>query len=373
MPTEEDMFKALEGGKVQLPPLTMRLVQREPKPRLLANDSYRPDALVEATRGRQRWKFLAELKGTSTAQAFEDALNAIQPAAAKSRLHPMVVLPYLSPENLSRLENAGISGLDLCGNGIVTVPDELFVMRTGQPNRFPRSEPIRNVYRGDSSYVGRAFLAKPIYQAVGEIVSTIQNKGGSVSFATVSKVLKTLEADLIVERSEGQIKLIQPEKLLEQLAENYRPPKAIERFVGKIAVEERELPRRLTDAAIRFGAELLITGSASAARYSVLAREPVVAAYCDAPPKELLTASGLSFEETNRFPNVDLTYTHDKLPFFEPAPQDGVKYASAVQVYLELMSGDKRQRESAEQVREYLKRTIRDYIISWVKETAQPK
>jgi len=263
--------------------------------------------------------------------------------------------------------------LDLCGNGIIVVKGALLVVRTGQPNRFPRSEPIRNVYRGDSSYVGRAFLAKPIYQTVGEIVTTIQDKGGSVSFATVSKVLKTLAADLIVERSEDQIKLIQPEKLLGQLAENYRPPKVIERFVGKIDVEDREIPTILTDAAKRIGSELLITGAASAARYSVLAREPVVAAYCDAPPKEVLTASGIRFEETDRFPNVDLTYTTDKLPFFEPAPQDGVKYASAVQVYLELMAGDKRQRESAEQVGEYLTEKIGKYILSWVKEPSRIK
>jgi hypothetical protein len=182
-------------------------------------------------------------------------------------------------------------------------------------------------------------------------------------------VLKTLDADLIVERRKDQIKLIQPEKLLEQLAKNYRPPKVIERFIGKINAEERDVPRILTDGATKIGAELLITGSASASRYSVLAREPVVGAYCDAPPKEVLRESGIRFEETDRFPNIELIYTDDKLPFFEPAPQDGVKYASALQVYLELMSGDKRQRESAEQVREYLKRMIGTLLMDSTRES----
>ena len=99
-------------------------------------------------------------------------------------------------------------------------------------------------------------------------------------------MLKTLEADLIVQRREDQIKLIQPEKLLEQLAENYRPPKVIERFVGKMDAMNGKFQRYWPKRQTEFGAELLITGSASAARYSVLAREPVVAAYCDAPPKE---------------------------------------------------------------------------------------
>ena len=85
-----------------------------------------------------------------------------------------------------------------------------------------------------------------------------------------------------------------------------------------------------------------------------------MSAYCDAPPKELLFATGVQFEETDRFPNIDIIYTDDKLPFFEPVLQDGVKYASALQVYLELMSGDKRQKESAEQVRKVL--------MDWAKE-----
>jgi hypothetical protein len=367
--TEKDILKALRDGKIQLPPLAVRLVEAEPT-KAANRDSRPPDAQIEVLWDRRRWKFLVECKSDSSPKTFQSAVTAAQAFTTTSNRNPLIILPYLSSEAIARLDELGVSGLDLCGNGIVTVSGELLVVRSGQPNRFPRSEPIRNVYRGDSSYVGRAFLGKPIYQAVGEIVSTVQNKGGSISFATVSKVLKTLEADLIVERSKDKIELIQPEKLLEQLAANYRPPKVIERFVGKIDAVEREIPNLLADAAKRIGSELLITGSASAARYSVLAREPMVAAYCDASPTEILNASGIRFEETDRFPNIDLTYTNDRLPFFEPAPQDGVQYASAVQVYLELTAGDKRQRESAEQVRDYLKRTIRDFIMIWAKDTA---
>jgi hypothetical protein len=361
MITEEKIFQALADGKVGLPPLAVSLIERKPEPRVLARDPYRPDALVGVSWGRRRWRFLAELKANATPQAFEAALAAVQPAATKTQLNPMVVVPYLSSENLTRLEEAGVSGVDLCGNGFVTVPGEVLVVRTGQPNRFPRSEPIRNVYRGDSSLVGRAFLAKPIYRAVGEIVTTIQERGGSVSFATVSKVLKTLQADLIVGRTSDQITLLQAGKLLDQLATNYRPPKVVERWVGKVTVGERELPKALADAARRVGSRLLLTGAASAPRYSVLGREPVVAVYCMAAPRDVLSAMGTKFEETDRFPNVDLTCTTDGPPYFESVSQDGVEYASPVQAYLELMSGDKRQRETAEQVREYVLTRVGKY------------
>ncbi len=359
--TEKDILRALQAGKIQISPLVIRTTRDDTKQ--LAGSPPARGLRLEVSWDQRRWKFVAAIKASSSPKAFAEALAAARLSATEKR-NPMIILPYLSPEAIAGLEQTGVSGLDLCGNGIILVKGELLVVQSGQPNRYPRSEPIRNVYRGDSSYVGRAFLTKPIYQAVGQIVSTIQDKGGSISFATVSKVLKTLEADLIIERSKNQIKLIQPEKLLEALAENYRPPKIVERFVGKLAAAERDLPKILSEAAKRIGAEIVITGSASAARYSVVAREPVIAAYCDAPPEKLLIASALPFEKTDRFPNIDLIYTDNKLPFFEPAPQNGVNYASALQVYLELMSGDKRQKETAEQVKEYLTRGIRGYIES---------
>ncbi|HMO27388.1 MAG TPA: hypothetical protein PKB10_14080, partial [Tepidisphaeraceae bacterium] len=146
--TEEEIYQALVSGNIRLPPLVIRLTEWQPRIPALSASAYRPDAVVEVSQDRRRWKFLVELKAVSTPKMFDSAIAAVQPAAQKAKLSPMVVMPYLSPDNLARLESAGISGLDLCGNGIVMVGDELLVMRTGQPNRYPRSEPIRNVYRG---------------------------------------------------------------------------------------------------------------------------------------------------------------------------------------------------------------------------------
>jgi hypothetical protein len=149
--------------------------------------------------------------------------------------------------------------------------------------------------------------------------------------------------------------------LLDHLAANYRPPKIVERYVGKVEIAEGELSKRLAEGALRIGSRLQITGAASAANYSVLAREPVVAAYCSASPREVLSTLRVKFEETDRFPNVDLISTEDGPTYFEPVEKAGVQYASPVQAYLELMSGDKRQRETAEQVREFIVSRVRDY------------
>ena len=61
------------------------------------------------------------------------------------------------------------------------------------------------MYRGDSSLVARAFLARPVYRAVGDIATVIRELSGNVTLSTVSKVVKVLESDLIVGRNQGSI------------------------------------------------------------------------------------------------------------------------------------------------------------------------
>jgi hypothetical protein len=134
-----------------------------------------------------------------------------------------------------------------------------------------------------------------------------------------------------------------------------------ERYVGKVALPERDLPVALAEASRRIGVRCVQTGAASAPRFAVLAREPVVAVYCEASLTKMLAALGVPFEETDRFPNVDLVTTYDGRPYFDSAVEDGVTYASPVQSYLELMAGDKRQRESAAQVRDRITRRVTQY------------
>lgn len=345
MVTEENIRDALANGQLQLPPLSFQLLSQAPS---------RIDALLAASWQDRSWKFAAELKRLATPKILRDAMATIKVATDVNRLYPMIVVPYLSPENIALLEQSGVSGADLCGNGIVVVPGELLVVRTGNPNRFPQSAPIRNVYAGDSSLVARAFLAKPTYATVGAIQKTIADLGGRITLSTVSKVLKTLEHDLIVSREKGAIRLLQGDKLLDQLAANYRPPQVRDRFVGRVDLTERELQLALASAARKNDAKFVIAGAASGNQYAVLAREPVVSAYCSKPPEELLASLSNSAQRTDRFPNLELTQTADARVYFDPTNRDEVPYASPVQAYLELASGDKRQRETAEQVRRFL-------------------
>jgi hypothetical protein len=66
----------------------------------------------------------------------------------------------------------------------------------------------------------------------------------------------------------------------------------------------------------------------------------------------------LSGNQSDRFPNLELIETEDETVYFDARQKDNFWWASPVQVYLELMTGDKRDQETAEQVRSFLLRDL---------------
>ena len=72
----------------------------------------------------------------------------------------------------------------------------------------------------------------------------------------------------------------------------------------------------------------------------------------------LLEAWGDRVQETSRFIDFELQETDDPTVFFGLRVKQGLPYASPVQVFLECSSGDKRERETAGQVREAILREL---------------
>jgi hypothetical protein len=261
-------------------------------------------------------------------------------------------VPYLPDARLAELEAAGVSGIDLCGNGVVVVPGELLVYRTGRPNRFRSEAEIKNVFRGNSSLVARAFLLVPEYASVQEARREVERRGGNVVLATVSKVCKSLESLLVIERQREkgtaarQLRLLQPDKLLDLLASNYVAPVVTDTLRGKTKLSPEDFRKALA-ATEKEGGKVVQTGFGSVGAYAVMAREPMQSFYCS-DRNAVVRSLGNAFEPTDRFANVTLSETRDDAVYFDRRPD---LVASPVQVYLELMAGDKRSKETAEQVR----------------------
>lgn len=353
MPTENEMIELLRNDGILILPLSLRLIQEN-----TANRNRIYDAAVEIAWMDKKARFVVELKSKSTPLIFRNALNYLKSTPLPEHYLPMLIMPYLSEQKLNELEQLGVSGIDLCGNYLIIVPGEFAAFRSGARNRFPSSAPIKNIYRKNSSMVGRVFLAKPRFSSVQGVCSEINRRNllvtanikKPISLSTVSKSLKTLEDDLIIGRKHG-IDLLQPEKLLTKLAEAYFPPKARAITRIKLPYSKNEIISLLLKQSRKMKIPIAATGTSSFNLYAVMGRGDLLSVYCTDLGSLLENLPG---SQMDRFPNLELIETNDERVFFNPFVSEGFPWASPVQVYLELMDGDKRDQETATQIKSFI-------------------
>lgn len=357
-PTEKEMIEQLRRGRISLFPLTFRL--KETKLQERGMDRF--DALIEASWDKIKAKFAVECKTTSTPRAFQEALNYLKSTPLTGDYHPLLFLPFLNQSQLEELQRIKISGIDLCGNGVVFAPNKFAVFRSGATNRFSSSSPIKNIYRMNSSMVGRVFLVCGRFDSVQEICSQINKRNMLVnlwgkkpmSLSTVSKSLKTLGEDLIVERG-NTIRILQADKLLESLSENYEPPRITQRLRLRIPLEKTAIQDLLMGIAEELRLPFTATGTASVDQYALMQRGDLLSIYC--PGLDQLIEQ-LPESESDQFPNLELIETEDERVYFDVREVGGFRWSSPIQVYLELMSGDKRDKETADQVKSLILASI---------------
>ena len=330
----------IRTGRLTVPPLEIRIPASPP--------NKRGDVLIDVIwRGRSH-RFVAELRRDTKPQTLKMAIERIRHSAGMERqARPMIIAPYFSQEKLDQLLAVGISAIDFSGNAAVEAPGGFLFYKTGNPNKYPDSSPIRSAYRGNGSLVARVMLMQRQFQAVGDILASIRAGGGTLTMGMVSKVLHRLEADLAIERpNRNAVRVIQPERLLEGLLDAYQPPKTQDLWLGKVTIPAAELLGRLRGIAAEGG--LVRTGEASAVEYAAWAGEPITSYYCRTIPTVLLAQLGAQATETRAFANLRLIQTQDQLVYFDTRPN---LTASPIQAWLEMASGDERQKEVAEQIR----------------------
>ena len=355
---KEEIIKRLKNENIQLPSL-----QLVPFSIAGMKPAMACDAVIKVKWDKAEERFVAEAKSLSTPKSIMDAIASVKALSIALKLNPLVAVPYLSGEAMSSLEREGVSGIDLCGNALIIVPGKFYYSRTGNKNQFPSTAPIKNIYSKNSSLVGRLFLVRPNFNRVGEILDEINRrtlpafKDNGLSLPTVSKCLKSMEQDLIAGRDDLGIRLLQPDKLLAKLAGNYAPPKVSETINWEIP-DPGKVMKVLADIFKR-GATAVVTGSSSATRYSVMQGSETISIY-SADPGALL--DGIPGRRNDRFPSLSFIRTADVPVYFDcRTGNDDIRWASPVQSYCELMTGDKRDQETAIQVREYILTAIKEY------------
>ena len=354
MVSREEFLKKLKQNELSLPPVTLSRYRGT----LAASQLFEPALVIEAKTKELSQLYNVEYSSRWTPKAFSSAIARILTSPIPKDVRnsrnkgkqvlPLLVMPYLTDDQLSELERKDISGLDLCGNGVLIVPGKLRIVRAGSSNRYPQSTPIKNIYRGNSSLVPRVFLSRPQYPSVNEIKIEIERRNGSIALSTVSKALTSLEEDLIIEKRKGNIRLLQPEKLLEKLSANYQSPTIRKALVGKLTEDQKTFKAKLEKNAKKYNLQICLTGASSTNFYAVMAQEAVLYIYCSELSRLL---DGVTVNEAHRFPDVSFSETSEPFVYFDSRFDSDCPAASPVQTYLELAQGDKREVETSMQVR----------------------
>jgi hypothetical protein len=348
---ERLMLDHLRPGEPLLPPLVIREFDRPIDREIdaLVNVAFPTDSASE--------RFSVECKTRSTPEVFREAIQKASENAARFESHPMVFLPYLSPEKLVKLEELAVSGIDLCGNGFIYVPNRMCVARTGNPNLYPDSRPIANPYRGRSSLVARMLLDKPQWDTLGELTQAIkkeaQTKG--LSMSQVSKTITAFAEDLLVTKTGNQITLTDPVRMLDNLGSEWRRRSSLNRHAYRSSHAKLDLRELVNVDELAWS----LSGESSAPRYCTIAQGgPVQLIVNDLKLAE--SAFSLTPESVPSFADIVLLETeNDEYYFANERDEDGVRYASRVQTWLELNSGDARQRETAKDLYQTIIRKAR--------------
>jgi hypothetical protein len=342
----------LEHGQLAVSPLRFRLLASEPR----YSPESRWDFEVEARWGKSVGRFAVEYKSLSTPKAFDEAVRKCLAVKLPKGWSPLLLMPYLKEAQLEELENVGCSGVDWCGNGVVFL-ERFRVFRAGGQNRFTTYAPIKNIYRKNTSMVSRALLAVGKASSVGQIREEVNDRNllarslrqPPMSLGTVSKALAGLEDDLIVARSQW-IRLVQPEKLLDRLQQSYQP-QACKSVRLKIDCRFDQLPQRVAATLGQSAGPIMATGLSSVFRYATMQRGEILSLYC---PRIDRVRGALEGRENDRFANVELIESTEQSNYFDAKQEHGLYWASPVQSYIELMRGDKRDRETADQVKQII-------------------
>ncbi|MBN1816348.1 MAG: hypothetical protein JW828_03250 [Sedimentisphaerales bacterium] len=216
--SEKDILNRLKKDKDQFAPLFIKSLESE-------SSEVQDGRTVILTPDGMIFQALLELKALASPKAIQDVCIQLGSKSEKMMEQgtlPVVVAPYIGSRQAEMLARAGISWLDLCGNMVIRIPDRLYIERTGKPNRYPDSAPIKKIFQGKSSLVSRALLLQPQgFSCLDEVVAFVNTRNANITIATVSKVLKSLEEELLVTKRNGSIRMKSPETLLDRLAEGY--------------------------------------------------------------------------------------------------------------------------------------------------------
>ncbi len=331
------------------------------------------DAKFDLQFGETTVEVYAEIKNTCTPKEVEQIgpwlsrLKATQKRAAFA-----LVCPALSPQSQRLCLERNVDFIDLAGNVFINVPGKLLLQRVGMEPRQQTSPSFyRNPFSGKSSRILRVLLQKPRAWTLSAITEELASEsrrtqcGGvsfEVSFSLASRVLRSLEEELLVRRKPTSFdpdQAVSTESLKEELLVVRRNPILVPepgRLLTKWAQEYKDRYRWYLRRSFKvpnpFGPGLNAVRQAldgllkpPCYAFTGAAAASVTAPFIDVDPIDLYISDEAGAENlrasisgTSVGPDLRIIYAYDAGVFMYSSLREGIPVVSDIQAYLDLFA-----------------------------------
>lgn len=256
----------------------------------------------------------------------------------------LLVVPYMTTAGEQAAHRYGLNWVDLCGNAHIRT-DRLYIFIKGKPNRFVKRGRPSSPFAPKSARIARIMLLEPSrWWRRKEIVGATDLNSGQVS-----RVVKRLLDERLLEQRENEIRPRDPVALLEAWEEEYRFDRH-QILRGHASGAGIELARTLGERLGENGLPHAFTGLPAAWAFDAFARFRLNSLYVLGDPHEVAEQLELRIHE--RGANVQLIVPDDIGVFAGSRRVEGLVCVSPVQAYLDLKHLPERAPEAAESLRE---------------------
>lgn len=311
---------------------------------------------AQAELGDARLDWIGRLRiGNETRLLLIEVRTSGQPRLAREAVNQLLVYrgrlpqaccvfgaPYISEAAGTIATDEGIGYVDLAGNCRICF-DSVYIRRAGWPNPVAERRGLRSLYSPKAERVLRVLLAKPKRSWKIEPLAA----DARVSLGMASKVKRLLEDREWLVRSADGFRLGQPGDLLAEWARSYRHGRnTVHDFysLDPIPLIESKLAQACQDLRCDYA----LTGFSAAARMAPMVRYQRVTAYAAGRIDEL--ARRMNLKSVTSGANVSLIEPYDEGVLFQAKEVNGIRIASSVQTYLDVLNFRGRGEEAAEAI-----------------------
>ncbi len=260
------------------------------------------------------------------------------------RLIPMLVSPYLSPQSRAICDDHNVAYLDLVGNAHIAF-DSVYIERAVADKPKSETRALRSIFTPKAAAILRVMLREP--DRAYRVTDLAEKANASVGH--VSNVRKALlEREWIAKQDDGVV-LIQPDALLKTWREKYRRPTG-DRISGYTHLHGKQLDERLRGKLNPYPEHprTIYSLNSAAQWFAPFGRDGTYTFYADEAGAQLLKGT-LKLAPAAKGANVVLRIPTDESLFDDALePRPGVFCTSPIITYLDLWSGNDRDREAAE-------------------------